>query len=83
MPTEYRSGIEDAVNGASSALKDPCGANVKCVIDGLVDTVSDAQALLYDTYRIEREEEARIPQKCGLFCLSVFVIAHPKGWWVV
>ena len=70
---EYETGLEDAVENAPPELKNICGENVKCIIDGLVGTTSDAQVLLDDTARIEEEVENRIPPKpCGLFGWSIF-----------
>jgi hypothetical protein len=50
----YQSGIKNSVANASLALRNLCGNNVQCIIDGVVGSNTDAQVYLNDTRRIEK-----------------------------
>ncbi len=55
----YESSLKDVVAGASSALRNICGSNVQCIIDGIAGSVMDAQSFVNDTIRITEVLEQR------------------------
>lgn len=58
---DFADDLEDAVANASDAVKNLCGGDLFCVVDGVCGNLEDASAALLDQSELETAQEDRDP----------------------